>query len=385
MGSKTEALEEKELGNKAYKVKDYDKAHSHYDKAILLDSGNIVFYTNKSAVFFQEERFEECLLLCKKAVDVGRDNSACPESISKPIARIARVHMKMGEYAKAVEYFQRSVDVHHIDSVHKELGKAIEMHFRFQEFGEESSVEVRDSPIHGKGVFAVRDIKKFDLLCFYDGEVKTKKEIIKEKTGNKEYWMSHPTKPNSILCGYPIPLNKHGVGQLVNDAKILDIKELDFKKGIKDCEEYTIESKRLSNVSFVGHGKPFQLFATRDIKEGEELFLHYGYKMWLQEFSEALEREQYLWKFLYFALGGEGTVTTTNGEIVQLKVEDAYDWSESVARGVIELLVRMPIDDIERCKQRIPGFTYSNLVAFLLSQIKIDHVQTSILDNDICN
>ena len=58
--------------------------------------------------------------------------------------------------------------------------------------------------------------------------------------------------------------------------------------GLEECEEYVTESRRLANVSFMPEGKEFHVYAICDIPKNNELFLHYGYKMWLQELSEAL-------------------------------------------------------------------------------------------------
>ena len=43
-----DALREKDLGNAAYKKKDWTAAHEHYDRAIALDAKNIVYHTNKA-------------------------------------------------------------------------------------------------------------------------------------------------------------------------------------------------------------------------------------------------------------------------------------------------------------------------------------------------
>jgi len=43
-----QALNEKELGNVAYKAKKFDEALVHYNRAIELEPDNIVFYNNKS-------------------------------------------------------------------------------------------------------------------------------------------------------------------------------------------------------------------------------------------------------------------------------------------------------------------------------------------------
>ena len=44
----TQALEEKEKGNAAYKNREFEEALQHYDKALELDPTNITFLTNKA-------------------------------------------------------------------------------------------------------------------------------------------------------------------------------------------------------------------------------------------------------------------------------------------------------------------------------------------------
>jgi tetratricopeptide (TPR) repeat protein len=46
----SKAIKEKDLGNEAYKKKDFATAHQHYDKAIALDPTNITFYNNKAGI-----------------------------------------------------------------------------------------------------------------------------------------------------------------------------------------------------------------------------------------------------------------------------------------------------------------------------------------------
>ena len=46
-----QAMSEKELGNAAYKKKDFEEALKHYSKAIELDSTNIVFRNNRAGMF----------------------------------------------------------------------------------------------------------------------------------------------------------------------------------------------------------------------------------------------------------------------------------------------------------------------------------------------
>jgi len=122
-----EAINEKNLGNAAYKSKDFPTAHKHYDKAIELDPTNIVFYTNKTAVLFEEARYDECIELCEKAVDIGRENRADYTLISKPIARIGHVYLKQKNYDKAIEQLERSLSEHRADHVVKEVQRIKKM------------------------------------------------------------------------------------------------------------------------------------------------------------------------------------------------------------------------------------------------------------------
>lgn len=46
--NKQQALAEKDLGNQAYKKREFDVALGHYDKAYELDNTNITFLTNKA-------------------------------------------------------------------------------------------------------------------------------------------------------------------------------------------------------------------------------------------------------------------------------------------------------------------------------------------------
>ncbi|KRX89144.1 Stress-induced-phosphoprotein 1, partial [Trichinella pseudospiralis] len=77
------AMEEKNLGNAAYKQRNFEAAHEHYDKAIELDPNNITLLNNKAAVYFEEGNYEKCIEFCKKAVDIGRENRADYSLIGK--------------------------------------------------------------------------------------------------------------------------------------------------------------------------------------------------------------------------------------------------------------------------------------------------------------
>jgi hypothetical protein len=52
--SQAQAAQEKELGNEAYKKKEFETAIGHYNKAIELNPSDMTFLTNRAAVFFEQ-------------------------------------------------------------------------------------------------------------------------------------------------------------------------------------------------------------------------------------------------------------------------------------------------------------------------------------------
>lgn len=59
--SQKNAIKEKEMGNEFYKKKEFENALSHYEKAIELEPTNITYYSNKAAVYFEQEQYEKCI------------------------------------------------------------------------------------------------------------------------------------------------------------------------------------------------------------------------------------------------------------------------------------------------------------------------------------
>ncbi|CAJ0582572.1 unnamed protein product, partial [Mesorhabditis spiculigera] len=112
MADPDQAVIEKNLGNDFYKQKEFAKAHEHYDKAIQLDQTNITFYTNKAACLFEEKRYDECIELCKLAVEIGRDNRADYKLIAKALARAGNSFLKKDDRKEALVWFQKSLSEH---------------------------------------------------------------------------------------------------------------------------------------------------------------------------------------------------------------------------------------------------------------------------------
>ncbi|XP_065184139.1 stress-induced-phosphoprotein 1-like [Sycon ciliatum] len=120
----SEADAAKQLGNEAYKKKDFEAALQHYDKAIELDGTNMTYLTNKAAVYFEQSRFDECVETCLKSIDVGREQHADFKNIAKALGRIGSVHLKKEEYEDAIKWFNKSLAEHRMPDILKKLQQA---------------------------------------------------------------------------------------------------------------------------------------------------------------------------------------------------------------------------------------------------------------------
>merc|ERR1712183_627632 len=104
-----QSLDEKALGNAAYKKKDFETALSHYDKAFELDSKNITFLTNKAAVYFEMGDMDKCREVCHKVVEVGRENRVDYKLIAKALTRIGNSYYKQDNLEEAKKYYDKSL------------------------------------------------------------------------------------------------------------------------------------------------------------------------------------------------------------------------------------------------------------------------------------
>ncbi|KAL5105909.1 Stress-induced-phosphoprotein 1 [Taenia crassiceps] len=103
------AFNEKELGNAAYKRRDFSSAIEHYEKAFQLNPKDITFLTNKSAVYFEMGDYTECINTCEKAVDLGRDLHADYKLIAKALSRIGHCYEKQEDLVNAKKYYDKAV------------------------------------------------------------------------------------------------------------------------------------------------------------------------------------------------------------------------------------------------------------------------------------
>ena len=110
--------------------------------------------------------------------------------------------------------------------------------------------QVRDSGIHGKGVYAVRPIQAGERVLEYKGEIITWEEALERHPHD-------PDQPNHTFYFH------------LDDGHVIDGKYLgNSAKWINHACEPNLEAEQIGNRVF--------LSALHDISPGEELFFDYG-------------------------------------------------------------------------------------------------------------
>ncbi|CAH2048067.1 unnamed protein product [Thlaspi arvense] len=125
---KQKALKEKELGNAAYKKKDFETAIKHYSTAMEIDDEDISYITNRAAVHLEMGEYEECIKDCDKAVERGRELRSDYKMVAKALTRKGTAQGKMAkcskDYEPVIETYQKALTEHRNPDTLKRLNEA---------------------------------------------------------------------------------------------------------------------------------------------------------------------------------------------------------------------------------------------------------------------
>eukprot|EP00244_Chara_vulgaris_P001184 TRINITY_DN11859_c1_g1_i2.p1 TRINITY_DN11859_c1_g1~~TRINITY_DN11859_c1_g1_i2.p1 ORF type:complete len:379 (+),score=99.31 TRINITY_DN11859_c1_g1_i2:2-1138(+) len=126
--NKVKAMEEKNLGNEAYKKRDFDTAIAHYSKAIELDDEEIAYLTNRAAAHFEAGNYEKCIKDCDAAVERGREIRADYKVLAKALTRKGNALVKLAktaaDYVPAIQVYQKALTEHRNPDTLKKLNDA---------------------------------------------------------------------------------------------------------------------------------------------------------------------------------------------------------------------------------------------------------------------
>lgn len=115
---------QKQLGNDAYKKKMFNEALKHYEKAWELDPSNIAILTNKAAVLFEMENYQESIKVCEEAVQLGRDQFADFKLIARALGRIGNSYLKLNDLMNAIKYYEKSLSEYRTADILAKLREA---------------------------------------------------------------------------------------------------------------------------------------------------------------------------------------------------------------------------------------------------------------------
>ena len=95
------AERERKRGRRAYKKKDYEKAATHFQKAIDLNSKEIAYHFRLAQVMCELKKYEECIYICSGAIKVGKDNKGSVKQVAASMVLRGRAMKEQGKMDKA--------------------------------------------------------------------------------------------------------------------------------------------------------------------------------------------------------------------------------------------------------------------------------------------
>jgi stress-induced-phosphoprotein 1 len=117
------ADDEKNKGNDEYKKKNFDKAITHYQKAIELDPNEPIYYNNLAAVYLEQKQYDKAIDSCNKAEEVVKSGHFDYVKYAKILARKAAAYGHKGDYDKSLEFYQQSLLENNDTKVKDEMRK----------------------------------------------------------------------------------------------------------------------------------------------------------------------------------------------------------------------------------------------------------------------
>ena len=95
-------------GTAFYKKKEFDQAIEKYEAASKMCPTDMTYMLNIAACYLEQKKFDDCISLCKDAIDVGRENYNDFKLIAKAFERISMAYKKQKDYTSALEWMEKA-------------------------------------------------------------------------------------------------------------------------------------------------------------------------------------------------------------------------------------------------------------------------------------
>lgn len=167
---KKRAVEAKERGNTLYKAKQFNEALVAYDEAIATDPTNVMFLSNKAAVYIELNETDKAITICNEALELTKTHRTSYEDKAKLFQRIASAHAKSGNDAGAIDAYKKA-QMENFDKAIDRKMKILELEMK------KRAIAAYIDPEKGllakeRGNAAFRDGKFAEAIAEYEDAVK---------------------------------------------------------------------------------------------------------------------------------------------------------------------------------------------------------------------
>lgn len=167
---KVKSAEAKERGNAFYKAKQFPEALGAYDEAISIDPTNIMFLSNKAAVYIEMNEVERAVSICEEALAVAKEHRVSYEDKAKLYQRMAAAYVKGNNDAAAVDAYKKA-QMENFDKAIDRKMKNLELEMKKKAIAAyidpEKGLEAKE-----RGNVAFREGKFGDAITEYEDAVK---------------------------------------------------------------------------------------------------------------------------------------------------------------------------------------------------------------------
>ena len=149
----------------------------------------------------------------------------------------------------------------------------------------------------------------------------------------------NPKKKGVVVLGKMDVEQGFGVGQFINDAAKVEIdkNETNFVHASKLLEEYQKKSLDGANCEI---DKKFWFIASKNIRQGEELFTHYGFEFWVHKLLQESTKPEL--RFLFYSLQDQATKP--------FNLRRVFEYDDATCKAFATMLLDIPEQTVNNYK-----------------------------------